>query len=181
MKTYCPPDCFWLSPTEEEQDANPIGNGIHMCGKFNKRVMHLGAHPQLLRVEGCDWEKTTSADLLQELRSRQLTMDHKMVNKTVKGVNISNPKELIISFTDRTYIRFVHSDGQIYPTNTPVMIDSLQGLGWSTAIDHEDHRIYWDAFANEETSECKEKDVEELKYLISKYPEEAGDIVKGRE
>ena len=46
---YCD-ECYWLTPTEMEQEDNLIN---HFCRLLNKRVYHKGHHPFILRDEKC--------------------------------------------------------------------------------------------------------------------------------
>lgn len=54
---FCPRDCKHLSITEEKQ--NMFGGAIdwfykiHLCCKYNERVFHLGAHPDLYKCKQC--------------------------------------------------------------------------------------------------------------------------------
>ena len=54
---YCPRDCKHLNITEEQQ--NMFGGAIdwlyktHICRKYNVRVFHLGAHPDLYKCKEC--------------------------------------------------------------------------------------------------------------------------------
>lgn len=58
---YCPRDCKHLSITEEHQ--NMFGGAIdwfykiHICCKYNERVFHLGAQPDLYRCAKCIKDK----------------------------------------------------------------------------------------------------------------------------
>ena len=53
---YCPQDCCYLSLTEKRQNElkNITGmNSHHFCKKYNVRLYHLLAHPNLYRCEQC--------------------------------------------------------------------------------------------------------------------------------
>jgi hypothetical protein len=43
--------CKFLSPKENEQTDKKVN---HHCAKYNKRVRHLGHHPELPRLPECD-------------------------------------------------------------------------------------------------------------------------------
>lgn len=52
-KRFCPPDCMWLSPTEEEQNAQ-LFKSPHHCGRYARELVHGDAHPEIFRFEKCD-------------------------------------------------------------------------------------------------------------------------------
>lgn len=53
-KDFCPRDCKHLSITEERQQQQNRGNHApHTCLKYNVRLYHLLAHPDLYRCERC--------------------------------------------------------------------------------------------------------------------------------
>lgn len=43
--------CKYLSPKEHEQTSK---KEHHICAKYNKRVLHMGHHPEIVRLPGCD-------------------------------------------------------------------------------------------------------------------------------
>jgi hypothetical protein len=58
---YCDFDCFYLKPTEEEQDKQ-INKQPHICRLYNQRVYHnyygKNAHPNIFRCDEClDYEE----------------------------------------------------------------------------------------------------------------------------
>lgn len=55
---YCPPNCNWLVLTEFEQDKSGIKTP-HWCNKYNKRVSHFDAHPNLYKLKECTMAKYT--------------------------------------------------------------------------------------------------------------------------
>lgn len=61
INEYCPRDCRYLSITEERQDAikgvvKPTPH--HICLKYDARLYHLSAHPDLYRCEECIKDET---------------------------------------------------------------------------------------------------------------------------
>ena len=49
---FCPRDCEYLNITEEMQ--NILGTGqSHICLKYDTKLYHLYAHPDLYRCEKC--------------------------------------------------------------------------------------------------------------------------------
>ena len=53
-KDFCPRDCEHLSITEEQQQQQNRGNHVpHICLKYNVRLYHLLAHPDIYRCEKC--------------------------------------------------------------------------------------------------------------------------------
>jgi hypothetical protein len=53
-KDFCPRDCEHLSITEEQQRHQNRGNHTpHICLKYDVRLYHLLAHPDLYRCERC--------------------------------------------------------------------------------------------------------------------------------
>lgn len=48
----CPKDCEYINYTEHEQDMldHPV---LHKCLKYNVRLFHFLAHPDLYRCEQC--------------------------------------------------------------------------------------------------------------------------------
>ena len=57
MSDFCPKDCKYLNITEEQQQA--IKGAIpwiykeHRCRKYNVRLYHMLAHPDLYKCEQC--------------------------------------------------------------------------------------------------------------------------------
>ncbi len=51
MRMLCNPDCFYLRPTEDEQTDT---GQHHICARYGQRVYHLGQHPYLVSIVGCD-------------------------------------------------------------------------------------------------------------------------------
>lgn len=51
---FCYIDCKYLTITEDEQKLAPHVD--HYCKRYNKKVVHGGFHPDLLRVTGCDYQ-----------------------------------------------------------------------------------------------------------------------------
>lgn len=49
---FCPPDCPWLSPTEEEQDKQKH-KSTHKCRKFMVHLYHDDQHPNIYRTQQC--------------------------------------------------------------------------------------------------------------------------------
>jgi hypothetical protein len=43
--------CKYLSVKEHEQTSE---KEHHMCKKYNKRVFHMGHHPEIVRLQECD-------------------------------------------------------------------------------------------------------------------------------
>ena len=55
-KEYCPQDCEYLSLKESEQYVlfKKLGSIFpHVCNKYNKRLYHLLAHPDLYKCKEC--------------------------------------------------------------------------------------------------------------------------------
>jgi hypothetical protein len=53
-KGFCPRDCEHLSITEEQQQLQNRGNHTpHICLKYDTKLFHLLAHPDLYRCEKC--------------------------------------------------------------------------------------------------------------------------------
>lgn len=50
-------DCKYISLTEEQQRRLKLNHVDHVCTLLNKRVMHLGHHPRLPRLEDCPLSK----------------------------------------------------------------------------------------------------------------------------
>lgn len=54
---YCPRDCKYLNITEEEQQKFkndlPDEYRYHKCLKYDARLWHLLAHPDLYKCEEC--------------------------------------------------------------------------------------------------------------------------------
>jgi hypothetical protein len=51
-KEFCSRDCKYLNITEEQQ--NMLGTSQpHICIKYDTRLYHLMAHPELYRCEKC--------------------------------------------------------------------------------------------------------------------------------
>lgn len=50
--TFCPSECQWLSPTEEEQNLQSI-KAPHRCGKYGKLLHHFNGHPNIHRTSCC--------------------------------------------------------------------------------------------------------------------------------
>jgi len=48
---FCHPNCRYLAPWEENQSEL---HEMHICGKYNVRVLHGKFHPKLIRVGECD-------------------------------------------------------------------------------------------------------------------------------
>ncbi len=53
---FCPVECEFLFPKEYEQSKN-IGKASHICTKYNKRVIHGGYHPNILKCDECKENK----------------------------------------------------------------------------------------------------------------------------
>jgi hypothetical protein len=53
---YCD-GCKYLSLTERQQKARKLNHIDHMCTLLDKRVMHLGQHPRLPRLDDCPLEE----------------------------------------------------------------------------------------------------------------------------
>jgi len=51
MTLFCPEDCPYLDPWEEDQTKNKED---HWCLKFNKRVRHYSYHPYLVVLDECE-------------------------------------------------------------------------------------------------------------------------------
>ena len=49
---FCPRDCEYLNMTEEQQDMSKATKP-HVCLKYNTRLYHLTAHPDLYKCEEC--------------------------------------------------------------------------------------------------------------------------------
>lgn len=45
----CKENCKFLSPKESEQSAKEF----HICKKYNKRILHNGRHPFLIKCAEC--------------------------------------------------------------------------------------------------------------------------------
>jgi hypothetical protein len=43
--------CKYLSVKEYEQTSN---KEHHVCNKYHKRVLHMGHHPEIVRLQECD-------------------------------------------------------------------------------------------------------------------------------
>jgi len=55
---FCNPICIYLSPTEKEQeDLTKTGNFVydHKCKKYHKIIRHQTYHPNLVRLNECDY------------------------------------------------------------------------------------------------------------------------------
>jgi hypothetical protein len=52
---FCPDDCQYLKPTEEEQVRYLPVNVKHYCYLHKKTVNHEGHHPRLIRVNECKY------------------------------------------------------------------------------------------------------------------------------
>ena len=51
---FCPRNCEHLSITEEQQQQHLRGNHMpHICLKYDTKLFHLLAHPDLYRCERC--------------------------------------------------------------------------------------------------------------------------------
>ena len=54
---FCPEDCPYLDPNEEEQEEMSGGDNRkkipHMCLKYRKRVYHGGFHSSLMVLNEC--------------------------------------------------------------------------------------------------------------------------------
>lgn len=54
---YCPRDCQYLYPTEEQQQAIqgaiPWIYKIHRCRKYGCDLKHLDSHPDLYKCKEC--------------------------------------------------------------------------------------------------------------------------------
>jgi hypothetical protein len=59
---FCGTNCKFLRPKEYEQTDE---KEIHLCKKYNKRVLHLDFHPRLIRLPECD-EPVVSGDKLTD-------------------------------------------------------------------------------------------------------------------
>jgi hypothetical protein len=59
-KDFCPRDCKFLSLTEEQQQQQNRGNHTpHICLKYDTKLYHLLAHPDLYKCERCYKENKT--------------------------------------------------------------------------------------------------------------------------
>ena len=54
---YCYRDCEHLSLTEYVQTRKRLQKQDHICNRYRKRVKHLGHHPDLIRLEDCDYAR----------------------------------------------------------------------------------------------------------------------------
>lgn len=52
IKEFCPRDCEHLSVTETEQNNGKMYQP-HICTKYDVKLYHLLAHPDLYRCEQC--------------------------------------------------------------------------------------------------------------------------------
>ncbi len=53
--------CPYLEINEDIQDKYFLKIGFrlpHVCGKYNKRVLHSGHHPKIVRLKECIEEET---------------------------------------------------------------------------------------------------------------------------
>ena len=55
MSKYCKPDCEHLNITEEQQQAC-TKNPPHICLRYNVRLYHMLAHPNIYKCEQCYME-----------------------------------------------------------------------------------------------------------------------------
>ena len=56
INEYCPRDCRYLNITEKRQDELKNLTGVnthHKCMKYNVRLYHMLAHPDLYKCEEC--------------------------------------------------------------------------------------------------------------------------------
>jgi hypothetical protein len=54
---FCPDDCQYLRPTEEDQKKYLPVNVDHYCYLHKRVVKHEGYHPKIVKVKGCKVEK----------------------------------------------------------------------------------------------------------------------------
>jgi hypothetical protein len=54
---FCPDDCQYVRPTEEDQKKYLPVSVPHYCYLHKKEVKHEGHHPRLVRVKGCKYLK----------------------------------------------------------------------------------------------------------------------------
>ena len=52
---FCPPNCKYLKPTEEEQDKQEL-KSPHICQKYMVSLFHRGCHPNIVRLEDCKYD-----------------------------------------------------------------------------------------------------------------------------
>ena len=60
---FCPRDCKYLNYTEQEQNMlnEPV---VHKCLKYDVRLFHLMAQPDLYRCEQCFKESDSQASYI---------------------------------------------------------------------------------------------------------------------